>query len=268
MLNELKNQVIKAIQSAGYSIEPEQVRLEATKTLEHGHFALNVAMILAKKAGENPREVAQKIAANLKESPFEKVEIAGPGFINLFIEQNFYSKIVCNLAKSVEVFLKSEIEQKGQTALIDYSSPNIAKPLGIHHLLSTVIGDSIKKLYRRMGWKVVADNYLGDIGTQFGKLIYAIKTWGNTDQIEKIPSTSYSPCMCGFTMRPKKTHPSRIWPVLNLKKFEDGDQENRIMWKRIVTWSMVEINQIYERLGVEFDEMNGESFYEDKMPAF
>ncbi|MBI5421803.1 arginine--tRNA ligase, partial [Candidatus Peregrinibacteria bacterium] len=188
----IKDAMLKAVRKAGFEVDPSELRFERTKQLSHGHFATNIAMMIAGKSKQNPRGVAEAILKEIDPKQFTRVEVAGPGFINLWIEQNFYSKIASAIVKSADDFIQGDLPlgvAKG-TMVIDYSHPNIAKPMGVHHLLSTIIGDSIKKTYRRVGWKVVADNFIGDMGTQFGKLIHAIKAWGNLAEIEKNPIPS------------------------------------------------------------------------------
>lgn len=275
-IKQLKGTVLKAVQAAGFEVSESDLHLDKTKTLEHGHFATNVAMLLAGKLGKRPREVAESIAGALqKEEGITRVEVAGPGFINLWVEQNLYSVILEGMIANLDDYLREELEidnlgfarDKHRTLVIDYSHPNIAKPMGVHHLLSTIIGDSIKKIYLKRGWKVVADNFIGDMGTQFGKLIHAIKQWGDLSEIEKDPIPKLLELYIKFHIEADKDVELDDEARAEYKKFEDGDPESRELWKKIVKWSLMEIQPIYDRLGVEFDEMNGESFYEDKMQA-
>jgi len=266
-LSAIKDTLLKAIKEAGYPVEETDLKLDRTKSLERGHFATNVAMLIAGKAKKNPREVAETILKSLDQKLFVRSEVAGPGFINVWIEQNFYSKILEGIVKDPAKAIKAELPvglTKG-TMLIDYSHPNIAKPMGVHHLLSTILGDSIKKIYRNLGWTVVADNFIGDMGTQFGKLIHAIKTWGNMKEIEKDPIQALLKLYVQFHIESDKDVELDDEARAEYKKFEDGDSENRKMWEKIVEWSKLEIQPIYDRLGISFDQMNGESFYEDKM---
>ncbi len=289
-LKMIKGIISKAVSLAGFELESSTVELSPTKTLDHGHFASNVALMLSKKVGQNPRKVAQKIVEKLESNNiFEKVEIAGPGFINLFIEQNFYSECCLSIINNLDEYLKSELSLKGgQKMIIEYSSPNIAKPLGVHHLLSTIIGDSVGKIYKRLGNEVISENYPGDIGTQFGKLIYAIKAWGNFNIIKKDPINELLKLYVRFhekseikskdgSIQNSEGLPNSSFrssredqTLLNkaraeYKKFEEGDSENRKMWKQIVKWSMSDIQPLYDRLRISFDGVHGESFFEDKM---
>ncbi|MBU1017510.1 arginine--tRNA ligase [Patescibacteria group bacterium] len=272
-LSQIRDAVLKAVQRADFSVDEADLHLERAKTLEHGHFATNIALFLAGKLGKRPQEVAQTIAGELeKEEMITKAEVAGPGFVNVWVEQNFYSTILKEIAGDLPGYLKGEIrnqksEIRNPTMVIDYSHPNIAKPMGVHHLLSTIIGDSIKKIYKHRGWKVTADNFIGDMGTQFGKLIHAIKEWGDLSEIEKDPIPALQKLYVQYHIEADKDVDLDDEARAEYKKFEEGDRENRELWEKIVKWSLMEIQPIYDRLDITFDHMNGESFYEDKMQA-
>lgn len=268
-LTSLKEILGESVKSAGYNINHEKLNLSPTKTFQHGHFATNVALILAKSEGLNPREIAQKIADQLLDQPYiEKVEVAGPGFINLFIEQKFYSNFCKSLAQNFDDFISSEAcLVRGQKVVIEYSSPNVAKPLGVHHLLSTVIGDSLSKLLKRTGAEVISENYPGDIGTQFGKLIYAIKTKGDFKKIEKDPIEELLKLYVDFHEEAEKNPELDQLARDEYRKYEEGDSENRALHKKIVNWSLEAIQPLYERLKVQYDGVHAESFFEDKMQS-
>lgn len=262
----LKDVLLKAVQMAGFEINPNELQLDKTKTLEHGHFSTNVAMVLSGSLKKNPRELAQIILSKLESDLIEKAEIAGPGFINFFVEQKFYTTEARSIIENFDEYLiESSEDKKGKTMVIDYSHPNIAKPMGIHHLLSTVIGDAIKKIHRRAGWTVVADNFIGDMGTQFGKLIHAIKKWGDLEEIEKDPIPALLKLYVQFHFEAENEVELDDEARAEYRKFEAGDPESRELWKKIIRWSLLEMQPVYDRLEVEFDFMNGESFYEDKM---
>jgi len=267
-LTAIGNAVHKACDKAGFEVARQDIRVEKTKNFDHGHFATNVAMLLAGKTDKKPNDIAKEIIANLDKPFFEKVEIAGPGFINMWVEQKFYSTECKSLIDDFDGYIHDVIGEKGKkTMVIDYSHPNIAKPMGVHHLLSTIIGDSIKRIYKKTGWNVIADNFIGDLGTQFGKLIHAIKKWGNLEEIEKDPIPNLLKLYVQFHFEADKDVELDDEARAEYKKFEEGDPESRKLWKKIIGWSLKEIQPIYDRLGVKFDCMNGESFYEDKMGA-
>ena len=267
-LHYIKDLIETACNKAGFEVNPDDIHLEVTKTSEHGHFSTNVAMLLAGKLGKNPRDIAEILINKLQQekSEIEKVEIAGPGFINFWMDKYFYHHEIYNALKNLDEFVRGHLNLEDRNVMtIDYSSPNIAKPLGVHHLLSTIIGDSIKRIYLKGGYEVIADNYLGDMGTQFGKLIYAIKHWGDEEKINKDPINELLNLYVMFHNEAEKDKTIEDEGRLEFRKFEEGDEDNRKLWKKIVEWSLLEINPLYDRLGIEFDEMHGESFYEDKM---
>ena len=270
-LKQLKNVILKAVKQAGFDVDLNDLHIEKTKTLEHGHFATNVALLIAGKVGKRPRDVAELIAEELKKDKlFTKVDVAGPGFVNVWVEQIFYSTILEEIVGNLDDYLELEMqnaksEMQNKTMIIDYSHPNIAKPMGVHHLLSTIIGDSIKKIYQKRGYKVISDNFIGDMGTQFGKLIHAIKQWGDLSEIEKDPIPALQKLYVQYHIEADKDVELDDEARAEYKKFEEGDTESRELWEKIVKWSLMEIQPIYDRLGIEFDHMNGESFYEEKM---
>ena len=262
----IKEALFEAVKQSGFEIDLQQIHVEKTKTLSHGHFSCNVAMLLAGREGKRPNEVATAIIASISDDLFRKVEMAGPGFINLWLEQKFYTSELQSMSSQLQDYVHESLGTNGgKRMVIDYSHPNIAKPMGVHHLLSTVIGDSIKTIYRRMGWEVIADNFIGDMGTQFGKLMHAIKEWGSMDEIEKDPIPVLQKLYVKYHIEADEDVELDDAARAEYKKFEDGDSESRKLWEKIVKWSKQEIQPIYDELGIEFDHMNGESFYEDKM---
>ncbi|MBN2086747.1 arginine--tRNA ligase [Candidatus Peregrinibacteria bacterium] len=265
-LLKIRDIIFQSARDADFEINIEDVRIDKTKTIEHGHFACNIAMLLAGKVGGNPREVAERIISKIDSDVIEKTEVAGPGFINIWVEQKFYTTECQFVTQDITKYLEESFEDiKKGTMVIDTSHPNVAKPMGVHHLLSTVIGDSIKKIYKRLGYKVVNDNYLGDWGTQFGKLIYAIRTWGDMNVIEKNPIPELLKLYVKFHDESEKDSKLDDFGRAEFKKLEDGDKENKELWKFIVKKSLDEFEKIYSRLNIKFDVINGESFYEDKM---
>ncbi len=264
----IKGALLEAVKKAGFEVELDDLHIEKAKEAKYGDFSSNVAMLLAGKAGRKPRDVAEEIVKQAKSDLFEKVEIAGPGFINVWLEQKFYTEEAGEWLSDFEDYLTDSFAlAKRKRAVIDYSHPNIAKPMGVHHLLSTIIGDSIKKTYQRYGWEVISDNFIGDMGTQFGKLMAAINKWGSLDEIEKDPIPALQKLYVQFHIEADKDVELDEEGRAEYLKFEQGDKESRKLWKKIVEWSLMDMQQVYDRLGVKFDHLNGESFYEDKMQA-
>lgn len=243
------------------------INFDLTRSYEEnfGDYSTNIAMILAKQTNQNPKQIAEVlIKVLIADKIFQKIEIAGPGFINFYLADNFIFQQIKNILNNKFVDLNIG---RGKTILIDYSSPNIAKPFGVGHLRSTVIGAAVYNLYSYLGYKTIGDNHLGDWGTQFGKMIYAIQNWGNEQKIKKDPIGELQKLYVKFhdeaKSAPNLEKEARIW----FKKLEDGDKTAKIIWQKCVNWSLKEFDKIYQTLNVHFDFMLGESFYQDKMDA-
>jgi len=249
----------------------KDAELEFITNEAFGDYSSNIAM---QGKGKNPREVAEGIVEKLKKDMrlskmVDRIEVAGPGFINFWLKNDV---LINNLIQIDEGYGFSD-EKKEKLAIVEYSSPNIAKPFTIGHLRSTIIGDALANLLEATGWKVLRDNHLGDWGTQFGKMIYAIKTWGDEAKIAKSenPVKELVVLYVKFHEEAEKDESleerAREW----FKKLEDGDAEARRIWQECVDWSFVEFDRIYDILGVAFSKEFekgrglGESFFEDKM---
>jgi len=246
-----------------------KINLEHPEEISHGDYSCNIAMVLAKLVGQNPREFAIKIVAKiLEKKPNEvlKVEVAGPGFINFYLSPEFFIDQSKEILRADKKFGKSKIG-KGKKVIVEYSSPNIAKPFTIGHLRSTVIGDAIANILDFSGYKVIRDNHLGDWGTQFGKLIVAIKKWSSIEEIKrsKTPIKDLVALYVKFHDEAEKDlnldNEARDW----FTKLEKGNKEAKKIWNICVKLSMKEFEKIYKRLGVKFNTEYGESFFEGKM---
>ena len=244
-----------------------EINVEYPAELTHGDYSTNVALILAKQVSLKPREVAEKIVEELKKGGtkiLSKIEIAGPGFINFFLSPEYLIGECQGILVHSSSFGNSDYKN-GKTIVTDTSHPNVAKPMGVHHLLSTIIGNSINRILAAVGYKVIRDNYLGDWGTQFGKLIWAYKNWGDEVVVKSDPIPELQKLYVRFhnevETRPELDDLGRA----EFKKLEAGGGENRKLWKWIVDLSIEQFTEIWSRLGVSFDYIHGESFYEDKM---
>jgi arginyl-tRNA synthetase len=234
--------------------------------IKFGHFATNIALANSKELGVSPAEISTVLAKSLASNDiFESVEVQEPGFINMRLKPQLLLEVMQESHDNVLGGLTNLAQD--EKMVIDYSHPNIGKPMGVHHLLSTVIGDSIKRLYRKAGYQVIADNFIGDMGTQFGKLIHAVKTWGDMEKIENNPVPELLKLYVRFHIEAETDEELDQSGRAEYKKLEEGDAENRALLKKIQTWSMAEILALYDELDVEFDHFNGESFYEDKIAA-
>ncbi|PIZ00304.1 arginine--tRNA ligase, partial [bacterium (Candidatus Howlettbacteria) CG_4_10_14_0_8_um_filter_40_9] len=208
--------------------------------------------------------VSQLLAASYQPLGIEKVQVVAPGFINFYLSTEYLLAEAAQIMTQKGKYGTSNIG-KGKTVLIDYSHPNIAKPIGVHHLLTTLIGDSIKRTYKSIGYKTIADNFLGDWGTQFGKAIYAYKKWGKKDVVEKDPINEILKLYVKFHEESEKDPELDNFGREEFKELEDGDKENRKLWEWMRAETIKELGEIYKTLGIEFDYYNGEAFYEDKL---
>ncbi|ERK49149.1 arginine--tRNA ligase [Leptotrichia sp. oral taxon 879] len=261
-LKKLFSENINNIFGADYT---EKVDIQNSTKREFGDFQTNFAMVSSKLIGKNPREIASTLVDNFKENDIiEKLEIAGPGFINIYLKNNFLNE---ELKKVENEKYDFSFLNTGKTIIIDYSSPNIAKRMHIGHLRSTIIGDSIKRTLQFLGFHTLADNHIGDWGTQFGKLIVAYKNWLNKKSYEEDPIGELERIYVQFSDEAKKNPALEDEAREELKKLQLGDEENQKLWKEFIDISLKEYNKIYDRLGVNFDYYYGESFYNDMMPA-
>ena len=261
-LKKLFSENINNIFGADYA---EKVDIQNSTKKEFGDFQTNFAMVSSKLIGKNPREIASTLVDNFKENDIiEKLEIAGPGFINIYLKNSFLNEEI----KKVEnekydfSFLNTD-----KTVIIDYYSPNIAKRMHIGHLRSTIIGDSIKRILQFLGFHTLADNHIGDWGTQFGKLIVAYKNWLNKKAYEEDPIGELERIYVQFSDEAKKNPALEDEAREELKKLQLGDEDNQKLWKEFIDISLKEYNKIYDRLDVNFDYYYGESFYNDMMPS-
>lgn len=219
---------------------------------------------LANETKKNIKELADEIEEYLKEEQFyiEKIQFER-GFLNIFFTRIKYaSDVIEQINEELEKY--PVIPKTDKVVCIDYSSPNIAKNFSVGHLRSTVIGSSLAKIYEKTGHQVVSINHLGDWGTQFGKMIVAYQLWGNEEGLNKKPIEYLQSLYVKFhdeaLINPKLDDQAREV----FKSLEDGDEESLALWKKFRDLSLVEFTEIYERLGIEFDYYQGESFYNDK----
>lgn len=257
---------IKELLAKTAGVKMEEIFLEHPENLGHGDYATNIAMVLAKKKKQKPRELAEKIVAKIPKTDFlEKIEVAGPGFINFWLSNKI---LTGEPLKIIEQGLKygSFNVGQGKTAIIDYSSPNIAKRFTIGHLRSTIIGQVLYNLYQFCGWKVIGDNHLGDWGTQFGKMIVAVRKWAKKP-ISKLSIDEMEELYVKFHEEVEKDSCLDDLARQAFKNLEDGKNEERKIWRQLVDASMQEFQKIYHLLGVKIDVAYGESFYEEMMPA-
>ena len=240
------------------------VRTTPATDPKFGDYQCNDALKIARKLGMKPRDVAEKVAANL--DPSLKAEVAGPGFLNLTVSGEWLAAGLSALAASPSCGIPQQ--GAGRKIVIDYSSPNAAKQMHIGHIRSTVIGNAIDRIFRALGYTVVADNHLGDWGTQFGILIKGYRECLTQEERDNLTVANLEKCYVLSAARAKEE--DGVWKDAcraELVKLQRGDADNRALWKKFIDISIAEFERMYAKLGVKFDTYRGESYYNDIMPG-
>jgi arginyl-tRNA synthetase len=229
----------------------------------HGDWQSNAAFRLAKAAGLPPRVAAERLVAAL-DAPglVAAASVAGPGFVNLRVDDD---ALAADIAARAAPDLASPQPGAGRTMVIDYSSPNVAKRMHVGHLRSTVIGNALDRLHRFLGWTVIADNHIGDWGTQFGKLIVGWERWRDESAFSTDPIAELQRLYQRFGERVDDEPDLLEVARARTAALQAGDPELRALWRRFVDQSLVEFDAVYARLGVKFDVTLGESSYEDRL---
>ena len=251
------------------------VRVLPATDVKFGDYQCNDALKLAKKLKMNPREVGSKVAEALKnEKTFEKVEVAGPGFLNLTVSTEWLNRALAALNAAP----KGGVPQSGagKTVVVDYSSPNAAKQMHIGHIRSTVIGSALDNIFRALGYRVIADNHLGDWGTQFGILLKGYRECLTQEERDNLTVANLEKCYVLSSNRTKTKEDAgeaekaaaAEWKEdckRELVKLQQGDEENLALWKKFIEISIGEFDRMYAKLGVKFDTYRGESYYNEMM---
>ena len=235
--------------------------IETPPSIQLGDYAFP-CFPLAKTLRKAPQAIAAELASSFQPTTLLRAARPAGPYVNFFVDRVAYSQM--GLAAIVEqdaAYGRSQ-EGVGKTVVIDYSSPNIAKPFGVGHLRSTVIGNALSRIYAHLGYGVRRINHLGDWGTQFGKLIVAFRRWGNEAELASHAIQTLYELYVRFhaevETQPELDEEARVW----FKRLEDGDPEARAIWQRFRELSLQEFARLYDRLGIGFDEQAGESFYE------
>ncbi|MFQ9893300.1 MAG: arginine--tRNA ligase, partial [Emergencia sp.] len=264
-----KDEIAKLIAEHVEGLELSEIQdmVEVPQDAKMGDYAFP-CFKLAKVLRKAPPLIAKGIAEGISGAPiFEKVEQVN-AYVNMFISKEEFVKDTLEevLAKGDD-FGKSDIGG-GKKVIVEYSSPNIAKPFHIGHIRSTVIGNSIYKLYDALGYDVVRINHLGDYGTQFGKMICAYRHWGNKEDVINEPIKTLLEYYTKFHVE-VENHPELDDEAREIfTKLEHGEPEELELWQWFRDESLKEFTRVYDMLGITFDSYAGESFYSDKMPRF
>ncbi len=266
MLN-FKQEIAKYIEKV-VDIEKNELEkyIEKPKDTTNGDYAFP-CFRLAKQLKKAPQIIAEDIKEKIesdieKSKEIEKVEIVG-GYLNFYINKNLITEEVLKEISKSDEYGKSDIG-KGKNIVIDYSSPNIAKPFHIGHLRTTLIGNSLYKIYKYLGYNTIGVNHLGDYGTQFGKMIEAYKMWGNEYNLEEEPINKMMDMYVRINGLCKENEEILEKCRENFRLLESGDKYCVDLWNKFKDLSMIEFNKIYDILNVKFDSYNGEAFYADK----
>ena len=267
MIN-LKEEIAKLIseQVADLSLDEVKNMIETPQDSKMGDYAFP-CFKLAKILRKAPPLIAKGIAEAIAENDiFEKVEQVN-AYVNMFIsKEEFVEEVVEEVMERGDDYGRSNVGE-GKPVIVEYSSPNIAKPFHIGHIRSTVIGNSINLLWDAMGYKVTRINHLGDYGTQFGKMIVAYRHWGNEEDVRKEPIKTLLHYYTKFHEEAEKNPSLDDEARETFAKLEQGGKEETELWQWFRDESLKEFTRVYNMLGIEYDSYAGESFYSDKMPA-
>jgi arginyl-tRNA synthetase len=260
----LQERLQKALQAIGL-VTDEPLQLAPATDPRHGDYQTNAAMVLGKKVKQNPRNLAGLIVENLSMNGIgTPPEVAGPGFINFRLSPEFVAHRLLELA--LDQRLGVERAEKPKTIVIDFSSPNIAKPMHIGHIRSTILGDALARITRFLGHHVITDNHIGDWGTQFGKVIYGWKHLLIPANLDSDPVAELVRIYREADAAAKKDSGILEECRRELVNLQQGDDENRRIWQRCVDLSTEEFSKVYDLLGIRFDCQLGESFYNPELP--
>jgi arginyl-tRNA synthetase len=262
---KITEQLNIAFPEAGVEAATIATMLEYPPDASMGDLALP-CFKLSKSLRRAPVQIAGLLAETVKDDCVDRAENVN-GYLNFYVSGEYLGNVLLRGIVNEGEAYGSQKFGEGKTVVLDYSSPNVAKPFHIGHLGTTVIGHAIKKLHEFMGYKCVGINYLGDWGTQFGKMIVAYRKWGNHDEVEEGGVDKLVELYVKFHNEAEEHPELNDEARAEFHKLEEGDSENIALWKWFVDVSLVEYKKTYKLLGIEFDSYKGESFYTDKMPA-
>jgi len=259
----LAKKLSNALKDAGL---PEAGELTPATDPRFGDYQTNAALVLGKQRGENPRVVAEKIVSHLGVGDLcEPPAVAGAGFINFTLRPSAVA------GKTVEVLRDDRLgvakAKSMRRIVIDFGSPNVAKPMHVGHIRSTVLGDALARIARFLGHEVIRDNHIGDWGTQFGMVIYGWKNLLDRQALQRDPLAEIVRIYKETNERATKDPQVREACRQELIKLQAGDRENLEIWNQCVAFSMQDFEHIYELLDIHYDIQCGESFYHDRLPS-
>ena len=261
---QIELQLQTAVRDALPDADSSVVLVRPCPDPKFGDYQSNALMSLAKARKMNPRQLAEDVVKRLDVSgTCEKVEIAGAGFLNFRLKNSALDQALESAARGGPLFFEKASRPK--TVVIDFSSPNVAKPMHVGHIRSTFLGDSLARALRLLGHRVVTDNHIGDWGTQFGKLLVGWKRFLNAEAL-KADAISEMERLYKLVNAAGESDPAVLEEArLELVKLQNGDPENLKIWHEMIELSEKQFDEIYSRLGIKFDFTYGESFYNDRL---
>jgi arginyl-tRNA synthetase len=260
-MSSFKKEVVSLLSEAA-EVPPEQIasRLEYPPDESFGDLAFP-CHLLSNRMKKLPQAIASELAKRLlPKASIDRIAANGP-YLNFFADPAaLATEVISSIVSQAEAYGLSD-EGRGKTIVIDFSSPNIAKPFGVGHLRTTVLGNALYHIFSKLGYRVVRVNHLGDWGTQFGKLITAFKLWGDEVRLEKDPIGELFDLYVEFHRRAESDSGLEEKARQEFKKLEEGEQETLKLWRRFRELSLQDFDRIYRLLGIQFDSYAGESFY-------
>ncbi len=283
MRDKIKSIVLLAARRAWGGVEIPEFSVEIPELPEHGDYSTNIALILARTLKKPPLEIADAVVTELKtqsnKEHWFQTEIKTPGFINFYISPQQLAENIKTILKKKQKFGQGSkkkakprtVARSGssarETVIIEYSSPNIAKPMGVHHLRTTIIGQALVNIYTFLGYRVLAMTFPGDWGTQFGSLIAAYKKWGNHKKMRKNPIQEMLNLYVRFSQMAEHDEGFQEEAKKEFKKLENGDKENKKIWRWFRKESFKDFDRVYKKLGVKIPYIFSESFFEPMLKA-
>ncbi|PYK61101.1 MAG: arginine--tRNA ligase [Verrucomicrobia bacterium] len=261
--SQLTRNLSEALAAAGF---PKAGEVTPATDPRFGDYQSNVALVLGKQRGENPRKIAETIVANLDVTEIsEQPSVAGAGFINFTLKREAVETKIAALIRDERLGVSRISSPK--KIVVDFGSPNVAKPMHVGHIRSTFLGDALVRIAQFLGHDVIRDNHIGDWGTQFGMVIWGWKNLLNLEALKGDPIAELVRIYKETNERATKDEAVREAARAELVKLQSGDPENYSIWKQCVDLSMQEFSKAYELLDIHYDIVRGESFYNDRLPA-
>lgn len=249
-MKQVRKKLAEAIGEAlDIDVEPSDIEIPDNEQADFAYPAMKAASEL----GENPREIAERAASTIEMELVREVEVAGPGYVNFHLDQEKYSQQILETLEAEDM----GVERRSGSLLLEFSSPNLAKPMHVGHLRNNALGDSLQRIFRFVGYDVTSENYIGDWGTQYGKVIYAFKEFGSMEEFEADPMDHMYELYVKFHDREdeKMKEKGREWS----RKIEEGDEEARELWEMFREATIDYHREDYLRMNIEFDRWTGES---------